>query len=151
MPRSLNEIIAHIRMVVANPNVSTTLIQTEDLEVLCNAAEGKQEGTMTDYRMRPIRAAFFDGKLVGERQADGTVRPESCPDWFPAVVRETHAANTFLMPGEVIYAGPQLLVGSNKGSERVLPGMWIVSRPGSMGFDVLDQKTFEELYEPAAG
>ncbi len=39
MPRKLNEIIAHIRMVVANPNVSTTLIQTEDLEALCRTAE----------------------------------------------------------------------------------------------------------------
>jgi hypothetical protein len=40
MPRKLNEIIAHIRMVAANPNIDTTLIQTEDLEALCVAAEG---------------------------------------------------------------------------------------------------------------
>ena len=40
MPRQLHEIIAHIRMVIANPAVSTTLIQTEDLQVLCDAAEG---------------------------------------------------------------------------------------------------------------
>lgn len=40
MPRILNEIIAHIRMVVANPQISTTLIRTEDLEVLCDAADG---------------------------------------------------------------------------------------------------------------
>lgn len=39
MPRSLDEIIAHIRAVSANPAVSTTLIQTEDLEALCSAAE----------------------------------------------------------------------------------------------------------------
>lgn len=39
MPRQLNEIIAHIRMVAANPQVSTTLIQTEDLLLLCEAAE----------------------------------------------------------------------------------------------------------------
>jgi hypothetical protein len=39
MPRPLKEIVAHIRMVIANPNVSTTLIQTEDLAVLCDAAE----------------------------------------------------------------------------------------------------------------
>jgi len=42
-PRSLAEIIAHIRMAVANPNVSTTLIQTQDLEVLCDAAERASE------------------------------------------------------------------------------------------------------------
>lgn len=42
MARSLNDIVAHIRMVVANPAVSTTLIQTEDLEVLCAAAEAEE-------------------------------------------------------------------------------------------------------------
>ncbi len=46
MPRKLGEIIAHIRMVVANPSVDTTLIQTEDLEVLCDAAE-EYERSMT--------------------------------------------------------------------------------------------------------
>lgn len=39
MSRSLAEIITHIRAVAANPSVSTTLIQTEDLELLCSAAE----------------------------------------------------------------------------------------------------------------
>jgi len=39
MPRRLRDIIAHVRAVVANPSISTTLIQTEDLEVLCDAAE----------------------------------------------------------------------------------------------------------------
>lgn len=39
MARKLSEIIAHIRMVSANSNVDTTLIQTEDLEALCDAAE----------------------------------------------------------------------------------------------------------------
>ena len=38
MPRTLNEIKAHIRAVIANPAISTTLIQTEDLAVLCDAA-----------------------------------------------------------------------------------------------------------------
>ena len=39
MPRKLSEITAHIRMVAANPSVSTTLIQTEDLVLLCDQAE----------------------------------------------------------------------------------------------------------------
>lgn len=39
MPRKLKDIIAHIRAVAGDPSVSTTLIQTEDLEALCNAAE----------------------------------------------------------------------------------------------------------------
>jgi hypothetical protein len=46
MPRKLEEIIAHIRAVSANPSVSTTLIQTEDLEALCDAAE-RQNGRPT--------------------------------------------------------------------------------------------------------
>lgn len=40
MPRTIPQIIAHIRAVAANPAISTTLIQTEDLEALCGAAEG---------------------------------------------------------------------------------------------------------------
>lgn len=37
--RKIEEIIIHIRTVVANPNINTTLVQTEDLELLCNQAE----------------------------------------------------------------------------------------------------------------
>ncbi len=43
MPRPLNEVIAHIRLAAGNPSVSTTLIQTEDLFALCDAAEGQTE------------------------------------------------------------------------------------------------------------
>lgn len=39
MARTIPEIIAHIRAVVANAGIRTTLIQTEDLEVICDAAE----------------------------------------------------------------------------------------------------------------
>lgn len=39
MPRSLQDIITHVRMVSANPAISATMIQTEDLELLCSAAE----------------------------------------------------------------------------------------------------------------
>jgi len=39
MPRPLLETIRHIRAVAADPTISATLIQTEDLEALCDAAE----------------------------------------------------------------------------------------------------------------
>lgn len=42
MPRTIADIITHIRMVSDNPNVSSTLIQTEDLLLLCDAAEAAQ-------------------------------------------------------------------------------------------------------------
>lgn len=39
MAKQLDEITAHIRAVCGNRNVKTTLIQTEDLLLLCDAAE----------------------------------------------------------------------------------------------------------------
>jgi len=48
MTRPLKDIIAHIRAVAANPSVSTTLIQTEDLLALCNAAEGNSVARSDD-------------------------------------------------------------------------------------------------------
>lgn len=39
MARPIMEIISHIRAVCANQSVVSTLIQTEDLDVLCDAAE----------------------------------------------------------------------------------------------------------------
>lgn len=39
MARRISEIVAHLRAVSDNPSVATTLIQTEDLMVLCDAAE----------------------------------------------------------------------------------------------------------------
>lgn len=39
MARKLPEIIAHIRACIADGSIKTTLIQTEDLDVLCNAAD----------------------------------------------------------------------------------------------------------------
>lgn len=35
----MTEIKAHLRAVIANGSISTTLIQTEDLEALCAAAD----------------------------------------------------------------------------------------------------------------
>lgn len=39
MARKLPEIIAHLRACIADGSIRTTLIQTEDLALLCNAAE----------------------------------------------------------------------------------------------------------------
>lgn len=36
MGRTLEQIVSHIKSVISNPNIQTTLIQTEDLELLCN-------------------------------------------------------------------------------------------------------------------
>lgn len=44
MPRSLEAIKAHLRMVIANQSVSTTLIQTEDLARLCDATDALESG-----------------------------------------------------------------------------------------------------------
>lgn len=46
MPRLLPQIIAHIRAVAANPAIDTTLIQTEDLEALCTAAESSDAAAL---------------------------------------------------------------------------------------------------------
>lgn len=37
--RPLTEILSHLRAVIANPNIDTTLIQTQDIAVICNLAE----------------------------------------------------------------------------------------------------------------
>jgi hypothetical protein len=103
----------------------------------------------TNFRPRSIRAAFYDGRTVGERLPDGTVRPDSCPDWFPAVVPETHAANTWAEPGEIFIAGGTLIVGGKDGGVPVHPGAWIVSYPDRYSFDVMGNETFERLFEPA--
>ena len=43
MPRTLTEIKAHLRAVIANGSISTTLIQTEDLAALCDVADAAQD------------------------------------------------------------------------------------------------------------
>jgi hypothetical protein len=53
MTRPLNAIIAHIRAVAGDPRISTTLIQTEDLLALCDAASGPE--------WQPIETAPRDG------------------------------------------------------------------------------------------
>ena len=66
MPRPLAEIIAHIRMVSENPNVSTTLIQTEDLLLLCDAAE-KAAG-VEKYYLDEIKKCLRQGDPLDRAQ-----------------------------------------------------------------------------------
>lgn len=70
MPRSLHEIIAHLRMVAANPQVSTTLIQTEDLEALCCAAEASDAAAL-GYAQR-LATALWEKHWK-----------DRAPDWKP--------------------------------------------------------------------
>lgn len=48
MPRTLQEIVAHIRAVSDNPSIAHTLIQTEDLLALCDYAENNRQA-MIDH------------------------------------------------------------------------------------------------------
>ena len=43
MARKLEEIVAHLRACIADGSIKTTLIQTEDLGALCDAAIGPEE------------------------------------------------------------------------------------------------------------
>jgi hypothetical protein len=43
MARTLPEIVAHLRACIADGSIKTTLIQTEDLALLCDAAVGPEE------------------------------------------------------------------------------------------------------------
>lgn len=73
MPRPLNEIIAHIRAVSANPAINTTLIQTEDLELLCDAASLDREKMIEAIMERHLNASlagFPDGGPSLERSAE---------------------------------------------------------------------------------
>lgn len=52
--------IAHIRAVAANPAIDTTLIQTEDLLALCDAAEAGEEPQRVPLRDRLYAAGRSD-------------------------------------------------------------------------------------------
>lgn len=50
MARTLDEITSHLRACIENNSISTTLIQTEDLSALCDAAEFGMKLENEDYR-----------------------------------------------------------------------------------------------------
>ncbi len=50
MGKSLDQILIHMRACIANDAISTTLIQTEDLATLCNAAEYGMRLDVEDHR-----------------------------------------------------------------------------------------------------
>lgn len=82
---------------------------------------------MARYRKKPvvIEAALFDGELVGEPNGNGGVIPLTCPDWFPAVVKELGLGSQ-VQPGEIACAGNELLIGTLEGTMRAKPGDWII-------------------------
>lgn len=60
MPRTLPQIITHIRAVIRDPSISTTLIQTEDLTALCDAAQHYLDGDL-----RPVEPFHIDDEYNG--------------------------------------------------------------------------------------
>ena len=78
MPRPIKQIIAHIRAVAANPAISTTLIQTEDLEALCNAAEPDREkmvNAVIAAHVRHAQSLFPNGDHAALTAEMETYRP----------------------------------------------------------------------------
>jgi len=67
-PRSLTEIIAQLRFVCANQSIDTTLIQTQDLMLLCDAAE-----RMTAAHDPNVFAAYMAGGMPNEDGSWSTV------------------------------------------------------------------------------
>lgn len=63
MARSIKDVITHIRAVAADPSIDTTLIQTEDLLALCDAAERSPDNPV-DAREKFYR--FLD-RVIGPR------------------------------------------------------------------------------------
>ena len=90
---------------------------------------------MAHFRKKPvvIEAAVFDGERVGDVVIDvdagrvGVAR--SCPDWFPAVVREVtdvEEARKQLREGEVVLHENTLLIGTLEGVRTASAYDWII-------------------------
>ena len=62
MARSLGEIITHIRACIADSSIRTTLIQTEDLAVLCDAAAGEDLEILRLKAVTPLVEAALTPK-----------------------------------------------------------------------------------------
>lgn len=105
---------------------------------------------MAKYRKKPvvIDAVLFDGKCVGASDEFRNVVPGTCPEWFPAVVPETHPDNKFANPGEIFFAGGRLCIGTLEGTMVAEAGDWIIR--GVKG-EIYPCKPdiFAATYEPA--
>ena len=80
------------------------------------------------FQKKPVvvEAAYFDGELVGMTDRTGKrVVPNTCPDWFPAVVPERDDAAE-LAAGDVAWMGGALCIGTLEGNHRAAPGDWII-------------------------
>lgn len=88
MPRKLPEILAHLRACIADGSIRTTLIQTEDLAVLCNAADPGAPKPASPYIEEALKpkegwkfqkfeyyaAQFLVGSGLTDGDLDGHVR-----------------------------------------------------------------------------
>lgn len=106
---------------------------------------------MSRYRKKPvvIEAALYDGDLVGEPSRDHPhlVVARTCPEWFPAIVREEDALPT-LKAGEVCWLAGGLYIGTLEGPLRASPGDWIIR--GTKGeLYPCKPEVFADVYEPA--
>lgn len=81
-----------------------------------------------DFRKKPvvIQAAFFDGDLVGLRDANGNVQPRTCPTWFPAATRVVDGRPAELKPGHVVTCDGSLFIGTLEGTMEAKAGDWII-------------------------
>lgn len=73
MARSLEDIIKHLRGVAGDMSVSGTLIQTEDVIVLCDAAERGARHELSDNQKELLRAVAYG--LQGRRNRYGKIEP----------------------------------------------------------------------------
>ncbi|MFD2854037.1 hypothetical protein ACFSZS_03435 [Seohaeicola zhoushanensis] len=76
-----------------------------------------------------VEAALFDGKLVGEPDGAGAVIKGTCPEWFPAVVREVSNGDKLiseLRENEVAVFDGELWIGTLEGAHRASPGDMII-------------------------
>lgn len=113
---------------------------------------------MVRMRSPVVEAVLFDGNLVGEPEWDSrsgqtTVRPRTCPEWFPAIslqVPNAVTGETEVPVGEVWSTERGLLIGALGGTRSVRPGDWIIR---DIFGDLLPcaANVFQNVYEPAMG
>lgn len=106
---------------------------------------------MAKYRKKPVtvEAVLFDGELVGEPGGpDGGAIRGTCPDWFPAIVREVTSIQQVhqLRENEVVLLGGHLYIGTLEGTHEAKPGDMIIK--GIAGeFYPCKPAIFAETYE----
>lgn len=114
---------------------------------------------MAKYRIRGmpvVDAAYYDGKLVGQRDpVSGRVVPGTCPAWFPAVSLECASVSEALravdrQPGKVAVEGGHLYVGTPGGVTIVSPGNMVYGWSDTSVLRTMRREAFEQAYEPVS-